>query len=110
MKKVQAEPGLAKKVTVNLDNTYSITEVDTSLNKKLRWTGSGRKILNNKGNAVKQYEPYFSVTPAFEEVKELVELGVTPLLYYDAMSRLIKTVMPDATFSKTEFDAWKQSI
>jgi RHS repeat-associated protein len=112
MKKVQAEPGPAKRVIVNPDDTYTITDIDTaSLNpKQLRWIGNGRTILNNKGKAVKQYEPYFSVTHHYEDLKELVETGVTPIMYYDAMGRLIITEMPDATFSKTEFNAWKQSI
>jgi len=111
MKKVQAEPGLAKQVTVNPDDTYAISEIDTSIlvPKQLCWIGNGRTILNNKGNAVKQYEPYFSVTHQYEDLKELVETGVTPLMYYDVMGRLVKTVMPDATFAKTEFDTWKQS-
>jgi hypothetical protein len=112
MKKVQAEPGLAKQVTINPDDTYTISEIDTSIlvPKQLRWIGNGRTVLNNKGNVVKQYEPYFSVTHQFEDLKELVETGVTPIMYYDAMGRLIKTEMPDDTFSKTEFDSWKQSI
>lgn len=112
MKKVQAEPGLAKQAIVNPDDTYTISEIDTSalVPKQLRWIGNGRTILNNKGNAVKQYEPYFSVTHQYEDLKELVETGVTPLMYYDAMGRLIKTEMPDTTFSKTEFDSWKQSV
>lgn len=112
MKKVQAEPGKAKQVIVNIDGTFSITEADTALSvsKQLRWIGNGRTVLNNKGNAVKQYEPYFSVTHQYEHLKELVETGVTPIMYYDAMGRLIKTEMPDDTFSKTEFDSWKQSI
>ncbi|MCP4399233.1 MAG: hypothetical protein GY801_18265, partial [bacterium] len=112
MKKAQAEPGLAKQVTVNPDGTYTISEIDTStiVPKQLRWIGNGRTVLNNKGNAVKQYEPYFSVTHQYEDLKELVETGVTPIMYYDAVGRLIKTEMPDATFSKTEFDSWKQSI
>ena len=64
MKKVQAEPGIAKKVTVNPDDSYTVSEIDTSFvnPKQLRWIGNGRTIHNNKGNAVKQYEPYFSVT------------------------------------------------
>lgn len=112
MKKVQAEPGLSKQVTIHPDDTYTIADMNTAtLNpKQLRWIGNGRTILNNKGNAVKQYEPYFSVTHQYEDLKELVETGVTPILYYDAIGRLIKTVMPDTTFSKTEFDSWKQSI
>ncbi len=112
MKKAQAEPGIAKQVTVNPDNSYSVSEIDTSAfnPKQLRWIGNGRTVLNNKGNAVKQYEPYFSVTYQYEKLKELVETGVTPVLYYDAMGRLIKTEMPDGTFTKTEFNSWEQSI
>lgn len=112
MKKVQAEPGPAKQVTVNEDNTIVVTEIDTStLNpKQLRWIGNGKTILNNKGNAVKQYEPYFSVSPRYENFKELVETGVTPVMYYDAIGRLIKTAMPDGSFSKVAFDSWKQVV
>lgn len=110
MKKAQAEPGEAKQVTINANGSYSVADVDTSSQnpKQLRWIGSGRKVLNNKGNPVKQYEPYFSVTHHFEDLKELVESGVTPLMYYDAPGRLIKTELADGTFSRTEFDSWQQ--
>lgn len=112
MKKLQAEPGLAKKVIVNSDNTISITEINNAklVPKQLRWIGNGRTIKNNKGNAVKQYEPYFSVTWHYEDFKELVETGVTPIMYYDAAGRLRKTKMPDGTFSKVIFDSWKQTV
>jgi RHS repeat-associated protein len=119
MKKVQSEPGWAKKVVVASDNTYTVINEDTAnlkdvngqpLPSQLRWLGNGRTVLNNKGNAVKQYEPYFSVTHQYEDLKELVESGVTPVLYYDAAGRLVRTDMPDGTFSKTVFDSWKQSI
>ena len=112
MKKAQAEPGMAKQVIINPDNSYTLTNINTgALNpRQLRWIGNGRIVLNNKGNAVKQYEPYFSVTHQFEDLKELVEFGVTPLMYYDAPGRLIKTEVPDGTFSRTEFDSWKQVI
>ncbi len=110
LKKVQAEPGPAKKVVVNNDNTYTVTDEDTSGANQLRWIGNGKTILNNKGNAVKQYEPYFSTTHRYEDFKELVETGVTPVMYYDAAGRLIKTQMPDGTFSKVIFDSWKQAV
>lgn len=112
MKKAQAEPGIATQVIINPDSSYTLTDIDTSaLNpRQLRWIGNGRTVLNNKGNAVKQYEPYFSVTHQFEDLKELVESGVTPLMYYDAPGRLIKTKLPDGTLSRTEFDSWKQVI
>lgn len=112
MTKVQADPGTAKRVLVNQNNTYTVAEIDTAAlqPRQLRWTGSGRTVLNNKGNAVKQYEPYFSVTHQYEDLKELVETGVSPLMYYDAPGRLVKVEMPDGTFSKTEFNSWQQSF
>lgn len=112
MKKVQAEPGRAKQVIVNADNTTTVNEIDTDAltPRQLRWIGNGRTIKNNKGNAVKQYEPYFSVNNLYEDFKELVETGVTPLMFYDAAGRVTKTEMPDGTFSKVEFDSWKQSV
>ncbi|PZR19425.1 MAG: insecticidal toxin complex protein, partial [Flavobacterium psychrophilum] len=110
MKKTQAEPGLAKKAVIKPDDTVIITEVDTSAltPKQLRWIGNGRTIKNKKGNPVKQYQPYFSVTHRYENTKELVETGVTSISYYDAMSRLIRTDIPDGTFSKVVFDSWLQ--
>ena len=70
----------------------------------LRWIVSGKTILNNKGKPVKQYEPYFTTFPACE--REQQEVGVTPVLYYDAMGRLVRTEMPDGTFNRVEFSPW----
>ncbi|HJQ09134.1 MAG TPA: SpvB/TcaC N-terminal domain-containing protein, partial [Candidatus Saccharimonadales bacterium] len=108
MKKNQAEPGPAKKLDLAPDNTYVLTTVDTS--PELRWVGTGRTVLNNKGNPVKQYEPYFSVTHQYEDNKELVESGVTPLFYYDALGREVKVDLPDGTFSKVAFTSWQQTL
>lgn len=104
MKKVQAEPGEA----CTMDALGNKMKVDTGA--YLRWIGNGRTIKNNKGNPVKQYEPYFSVTPKFEDEEELVNCGVTPILYYDEIGRVVKTEMPDGTFTKVEFDNWKQTV
>jgi hypothetical protein len=107
MKKVQTEPGRAKQVTINPDGTFTLVEIDTTPN--LRWIGTGRTVVNNKGNPVMRYEPYFSVTPAYETDEALVEMGVTPILYYDPPGRQIRTEFPDGSFSTVEFDAWKQA-
>lgn len=109
MKKVQAEPGIAQKATIHNDGTVSVVQLDTSATKQLRWIGNGRTVFNNKGNVVKQYEPYFSVTHRYEDLKELVETGVTPIMYYDALHRCVMTKMPQGTFSKIEFDPWRQA-
>lgn len=102
MVKAQAHPGKALKV--NPDG--SKTEVDADP----RWVGNGRTVLNNKGNPVKQYEPYFSTTQEYEDEKVLREIGVTPVLYYDPIGRNIRTLFPNGTFAKVEFTPWWQKV
>ncbi|REL37873.1 insecticidal toxin complex protein [Rhodohalobacter sp. SW132] len=109
MKKVQAEPGPALRLNIQPDCSYTIETVDTGADDQLRWIGSGRTVLNNKGNPVKQYEPYFSVSPFYEDAKELVERGVTPIIHYDVAGRNIRTELPDGTFTRVEFDPWQQA-
>jgi RHS repeat-associated protein len=101
MAKVQAEPGKAF-----YNENDQLHEKDTGAD--LRWVGNGRTVLNNKGNPVKQYEPYFSTNFLYEDAPGLVEIGVTPTLYYDSPGRLIKTIFPDGTLARVEFDSWKQ--
>ncbi|BDS11955.1 SpvB/TcaC N-terminal domain-containing protein [Aureispira anguillae] len=72
-----------------------------------RWIGNGRTVIDNKGNPIKQYEPYFSETHAYEPEAVFVGVGVSPILYYDAAGRNNKTLLPNGTFVKVEFDAWK---
>jgi RHS repeat-associated protein len=99
--KTQAEPGIALEW-----KNGALTEVDTT--PALRWTSSGRTILNNKGNPVKQYEPFFSATFEFESEAQLVGIGFTPVFYYDAPGRNIRIDRPNGTFSAVKFDAWQQ--
>lgn len=68
-----------------------------------RWITNGKTVLNNKGNPVKQYEPYFTAHHRFEEPQEV---GVTPVIYYDASGRTLRTDMPDGTYSRTMFSPW----
>jgi RHS repeat-associated protein len=110
MKKMQAEPGPApiRDADGHLQHgpDGTLLQVDTTPN--VRWVGTGRTVVNNKGNPVKQYEPFFSRTPDWETEEEVVESGVTPMLTYDPLGRLIRTDFPDATFSTVAFDSWRQ--
>jgi RHS repeat-associated protein len=106
MKKIQAEPGKANRCDVNPDQSYTITVVDTT--PRPRWVGTGRTVLNNKQKAVMQFEPYFSVTPAYEDAPELVDAGVTPIFFYDPLGRLEHTAYPEGTSSRTSFNPWRQ--
>jgi len=92
--------------TVLVNKVQAEPETETS---PLRWIASGKTILNNKGNPVKQYEPYFSQNDQGEpehRFEEPQEVGVTPILYYDAVGRQVCTEMPDGTYSRVEFSPW----
>jgi hypothetical protein len=110
MTKIQAEPGRAKQVIVNPGNAILIVDVDTASGPtpQNRWVGTGRKVLSNKGNVVKEYEPYFSVTHEYENYKELVEAGKTLITYYDPPGRPIKVLYPDGNQSRVAIESWKQ--
>ena len=99
--KAVAEPGKYKAV-----ENGAVVEKDSGTD--VRWVGSGRTVYNNAGNPVKQYEPYFSGTDAYESEPAIVETGVTPVLHYDALDRLVRTDMPDGTSSRAEFATWEQ--
>jgi len=74
-----------------------------------RWVGTGRKVYDNKGSVVKRYEPYFTDTAAFDSEPELVQAGVSAVLRYDPLGRVVRTDLPDGTFSKVEFTPWEQA-
>src|SRR5947209_1247457 len=106
--KVQAEPGLAP---VRGPDGVLVRNPDGSPVQALtqsRWVATGRTIDDNKGNPVKQYEPYFAPDPRFDTEAALVQYGVTPILRYDPLGRLIQTEHPDGTVSRVVFDAWQQ--
>jgi RHS repeat-associated protein len=75
-----------------------------------RWIGSGKTVYNNKGKPVLQYEPYFSDTHEYDPAVQAASSGVSARLYYDPLSRMRRTEMPDGTFSYTTWDTWKQAV
>src|SRR5260370_30965456 len=60
-----------------------------------RWAGSRWTIFNNKGNPVRQFEPFFSSTPRFEFD---TRIGVSPYLFYDPLQRVVGTLHADRTW------------
>lgn len=71
-----------------------------------RWIGTGWTIFDNKGNPVRQYEPFFSPTHRFEFG---VQTGVAPTLFYDPLGRVVATLHPDHTWEKVDFDPWRRT-
>jgi RHS repeat-associated protein len=89
-KKIQAEPG-------------PIIDGGSQVNP--RWVGTGWTIFNNKGNPVRKYEPFFSATHSFEFASIV---GVSSILFYDPVDRVVATVHPNHTYEKVVFDPWRQ--
>ena len=106
-KKIQAEPGPvpkrdpAGKIIVGADGQPLMTPNNISP----RWVGSGWTVFNNKGKPVRQYEPFFTDTHRFEFD---VRIGVSPVLFYDPVERVVATLHPNHTWDKVVFDPWRQ--
>ncbi|MDG5817145.1 hypothetical protein QA601_18765, partial [Chitinispirillales bacterium ANBcel5] len=72
-----------------------------------RWLVSGRVVYNNKQEPVKQYEPFYSATFEYEPEQFFAEFGVTPVIHYDPLMRVVKTELPDGHFTRVEFTPWE---
>ena len=89
-KKIQAEPGPLAPGEPDVDP---------------RWVGSGWTIFNNKGKPVRQYEPFFTARHTFEFGRVQ---GVSSILFYDPVERVVATVHANQTYEKVVFDPWRQ--
>ena len=107
-KKIQAEPGPVpiRDTSTGLIITDANGQPEMTENSvSPRWVGSGWTIFNNKGKPVCQYEPFFTDTHRFEFD---VHIGVSPILFYDPVERVIATIHPNHTYEKVVFDPWHQ--
>jgi RHS repeat-associated protein len=106
-KKIQAESGpvptrdASGKIIGGPDGLPVMTAGDVSP----RWAGSGWTIFNNKGKPVRQYEPFFTDIHRFEFD---VRIGVSAVLLYDPVERVVATLHPNRTYEKVVFDPWHQ--
>jgi RHS repeat-associated protein len=107
-KKIQAEAGPVPqrdgsgKFVVGADGQPLITASHVSP----RWVGSGWTVFNNKGNPVRQFEPFFTDTHHYEFD---VRIGVSPVLFYDPAERLIATLHPNHSYEKFVFGPWQEA-
>ncbi|UPT86954.1 hypothetical protein HAP41_0000043195 [Bradyrhizobium barranii subsp. apii] len=78
--------------------------------KPRRWVGSGWTIFNNKGQPVRQYEPFFHEDQGAGSRPHDFEFrrteGVSPILFYDPLGRVVATLHPDNSWEKVVFDPW----
>ncbi len=105
--KAKVAPGVAYYVEGGIrkskDNRHPDDPSHSISKNEKRWLASGRTVYDNKGQAVKQYEPYFSTTEKYEKEEHIIQWGVSPFIHYDAVGRVFQTDMPDGTFTRVEF-------
>jgi RHS repeat-associated protein len=89
-KKIQAEPGPLAQGGPSAD---------------LRWVGSGWTVFNNKGKPARKYEPFFTGAHEFEFARSA---GVSSVIFYDPVGRVVGSLHPNHIWEKTVFDPWRQ--
>ena len=105
--KIQAELGpvpqrdAAGAIVVGANGRPLMTPHDASP----RWVGSGWTVFNNKGKPVRQFEPFFTDMHRFEPA---VQIGVSPVLFYDPVGRVVASLHPHHTWEKSVFDPWRR--
>lgn len=105
--KIPAEPGPVPQrdaggaIVVNASGQPVMTANDVSP----RWVGSAWIIFNNKGQPVRQYEPFFTDRHEFEFD---VRIGISPVVFHDPTGRVVASLHPNHTWDKVVFDAWRE--
>jgi RHS repeat-associated protein len=67
-----------------------------------RWVATGMQVYNNKGDPVRQFEPFFTPTHMFG----MEQHGVSTTIFYDPLERVVGTFFPDRTYAKLVFNPW----
>ncbi|MDJ0796430.1 MAG: SpvB/TcaC N-terminal domain-containing protein [Calothrix sp. MO_167.B12] len=98
--KMRMEPG--KAFSVKPDGNVEEKEVND------RWLSSGRKQYDNKGNPIREYEPYYIDTHEYLDNSTLNQFGVSSLLHYDPLERPIRVDTAKGFFTKVEFTPWEE--
>jgi RHS repeat-associated protein len=73
-----------------------------------RWVGNGWTIFNNKGKPVRKYEPFFSQLALGHQFEFGTAIGVSQVLGYDPLDRVVLTLHPNHIYEKVVFDPWKR--
>jgi RHS repeat-associated protein len=106
LRKLLAEPGEALAM-VDSSSGPVATPVDSNGNP--RWVGSGRKVCNNKGDTVLEFNPYFALDHVYDDADALVAAGHSKRNTYDAFGRLTAVDHPDGSREETRIAAWSRT-
>ena len=81
----------------------SNAEPDPQAPAAMRWVASGATIYNNKGKAVRRFEPFFSATHRFG----LEQRGANVTMLLDPLQRVVGEFHSDETYRKALYTPWR---
>ncbi|KAK0317610.1 hypothetical protein LTR82_011379 [Friedmanniomyces endolithicus] len=72
-----------------------------------RWRGSGWIVLNNKGQPVQTFEPFFDASHAFQFDRRV---RVSTFHVHDGLGREVAVLLPNMTWTKMVRASWTTSV
>lgn len=81
---------------------------DVDVSSVENWRVSGWTVFNNKGLAVKQYQPFFHPTHRFENEAKKGTSGTTT--FYDPLGRVVGSLSQDHTWTKVVYGSWLTTV
>lgn len=99
-------PGVAYQVDDTGALTLGSDAKPLTLHSDKRWRVSGRVEYNNKGLAVRQYQPYFANQHCYVNDVSLRASGYSDQLFYDPLGRVTKTLHANGDFSRHTYCTW----
>lgn len=77
-----------------------------------RWLTSGWTVYNSKGAIAAQYLPFYSDSWAYQPQQAVATRPGEPpptVHFYDAIGREIRTVFPDGSVSRVQYNPWSEA-
>jgi RHS repeat-associated protein len=72
----------------------------------VRWAVSGWAIQDDKGNAVRSFEPFWSASAEFEPN---LRVGPSSIAFHDPLGRAVGTLHPDGSIEKIRVTPWMRT-
>ncbi len=103
-REISDEPGTFDSVSF-YDGLGRLIQTKTESEEAGRFIVSGQTEYNSRGLPEKKYLPKFTNSP-IGTMDEIIHDDSHATIYYDAIGRVVRTVNPDTTESKIQYDRW----
>jgi RHS repeat-associated protein len=104
--KTRVEPGPA--IVRAADGSLELTAgVPVPRETDVRWRVSGFRSYDDRGQLLREHEPFFSARAELELDAELRRFGSATTVRHDALGRSMREEYADGSFSRVSFEPWR---